>query len=849
MHSAGEGTFDWIFEEEKSNSTQDENELDHDNRPKSSSGSSAILSTSASVDSGLGTGSDTHNSPESSRPPSRTSVNERFNSEERHRKLRNERLHKQELERRLTARVNFTRWLKEGGGVFHISGKAGSGKSTLMKFLCAHEHTKEGLEIWAGEEKKAVLARFYFWKSSGDNLQFSLPGLYRSILFETLKYCPYLIPELFPRHWEMLNNNISHVPGDFIRDKDAQNAFESLTAKGSFSQHRFCFFLDGLDEYQGQWTDHVKLVENLQRWTAGGDVKICASSRPYLQFDKLVASEDRRIHLHELTRHDIYLFSRKMIEDTLKDDLGRVQEYYLRLVEKVVERSEGVFLWARLVVCSLLEGMSRHDKEAVLEHKLEISPPDINGLYSELLDTLSPDDRVRAERMMLLTAHNPFSSPLSSVVYAFIDQLSNPHFPPLDGKKPTTWGSAKETAEDVQLQLKSLTKGLLETAPIKEPSGIEYGRCFVQFFHQTVRDFVLENSKQNVAVQDFQQLTRIETYYRLWLAELVLEDHAIRTAVWRDEYFRIVRSFRCTFPAALPQLPYDLLQGFSRIVDEEDSGSSDEEDSSSRRTMDNDRKACFHGVRCRTNGWYPAGKASFICLAACIDQREYVLQQVAKNPGLLKGNKEYHILLSAARNERTDLVRALLRLGSSAVDCVSIDSLRFIEWPCPEREIAKMEAVPIWMVYLVHLVGWRLIPIGVSPAKYQVLELLLQDQRVDATNCWFILSRKEGAQGTHFITLEQFIKEDKPENMNELLALLRRGNRNSYFSSATNFLSKLSSFSKQNKPGMDIEAGELVPFHLENQYARWEGGSYNMYCRFAVCGDLRVDGAASVRLF
>jgi len=44
----------------------------------------------------------------------------------------------------------FTTWLKSGSGIFHISGKLGSGKSTLMKFLCEHPDTKAKLIEWAG---------------------------------------------------------------------------------------------------------------------------------------------------------------------------------------------------------------------------------------------------------------------------------------------------------------------------------------------------------------------------------------------------------------------------------------------------------------------------------------------------------------------------------------------------------------------------------------------------------------------------------------------------------------------------------------------------------------------------
>jgi len=827
MDSAEEGTFAWIFEEEKVGSTQAEDEPNDVNRPKSSSASTVGTGTSVSGDSSYGTGSNFNDGPQNnSRSPSpgfSKDVPDIMNS------YRNDNIRQQELAKRLTARTNFTTWLREGGGIFHISGKAGSGKSTLMKFLCSHERTKEELRVWAGKGKKAVFARFYFWKSSGDNLQMSMPGLHRSILFETLKYCPYLIPELFQRQWEMLSNDVPYVPGDFINYFDVRNAFEALTAKASFPQHRFCFFVDGLDEHEGHMTDQVKLARDLQRWASGGDVKICASSRPYIQFDKLVPSDDRRIYLHELTRHDIYLFSRKMIENSLKDDLERVRSYYLSLVEKVVERSEGVFLWARLVICSLLEGMFRHDKEAVLEHKLEVSPPDINGLYTELLNTLSPDDRVRAEKMMLLTAHNVFYPPLSSVVYAFIDQLSDLHFPPRDGKKPVSWGSTDETAEDVQLQLKSLTKGLLETVPFREDNGYVTGRCFVQFFHRTVRDFVLENSKLNDTARNFQNLTKVETYYRLWLAELILEDLPARVKAWNALHldFRLGFRLRGGFPG---ELPFDLLEGFSRVVEDGDT--------ISKPTIDYRSKYVFRGISCKANLWYSKGRVSFVSLAACIGQREYVLQKTTDNPELLRGNGESHVLLSAALNGMIDVVRALLQKGSSPMDCVSGGYRNQ-----PLAEGTETEAIPIWVVFLVHLVAYRLKLPFVEVVKYQILELFLQDQRVDASNCWFLLSEAGTRQETHFMTLEQFIQGEKPNNMDKLLVLLKRGNGSSYVNSAAHFLSKFTPFLKETKPALYEKTCGYIPFHLE------KGKGSRMRCFIAIYGDLRIDSEVAIKLF
>lgn len=43
-----------------------------------------------------------------------------------------------------------TEWLSWGSGIFHITGKLGSGKSTLMKFLFKHPSTQIKLLPWAG---------------------------------------------------------------------------------------------------------------------------------------------------------------------------------------------------------------------------------------------------------------------------------------------------------------------------------------------------------------------------------------------------------------------------------------------------------------------------------------------------------------------------------------------------------------------------------------------------------------------------------------------------------------------------------------------------------------------------
>jgi ABC-type lipoprotein export system ATPase subunit len=44
---------------------------------------------------------------------------------------------------------NLSHWLKEGDGVYWINGKAGSGKSTLMKHIVDDPRTCSYLDSWA----------------------------------------------------------------------------------------------------------------------------------------------------------------------------------------------------------------------------------------------------------------------------------------------------------------------------------------------------------------------------------------------------------------------------------------------------------------------------------------------------------------------------------------------------------------------------------------------------------------------------------------------------------------------------------------------------------------------------
>jgi len=98
---------------------------------------------------------------------------------------------------------DFPHWLRHDGGVYWISGKTGSGKSTLMKYIFMHPALKQNLKVWQGMSAECpplYTAGFFFW-AAGTSLQKSQSGLLRSVLHDALEQNLNLIPVVFPKQW------------------------------------------------------------------------------------------------------------------------------------------------------------------------------------------------------------------------------------------------------------------------------------------------------------------------------------------------------------------------------------------------------------------------------------------------------------------------------------------------------------------------------------------------------------------------------------------------------------------------------------------------------------------------
>lgn len=233
------------------------------------------------------------------------------------------------------ASTKFPDWARSGTGIFWIKGKAGSGKSTLMKMISEAERSCELLSAWAGG-KDWILSSFYFWHQ-GSDMQRSKLGFLRSVLSDILARQPDLIPVAFP-NWlpkfaafEPLFDEIAAALRRVLKQDD--------------TRAKICVVVDGLDELEGESIDMADLVKLLYDMTTSSNVKILVSSRPLPPFENAFKGCQSLV-LQDLTSDDI----RSLITDSLETHphmailLEEETFESQRLIERIVEKSWGVFL-------------------------------------------------------------------------------------------------------------------------------------------------------------------------------------------------------------------------------------------------------------------------------------------------------------------------------------------------------------------------------------------------------------------------------------------------------------------------------------------------------------------------
>lgn len=90
--------------------------------------------------------------------------------------------------------------------------------------------------------------------------------------------------------------------------------------------------------------------------------------------------------LQDLTRHDmqIYVYD-KLGEDHRFRALALKDKRWKDLIQRIVDKAEGVFLWVHLVVQSLLHGLEDDNDIPDMQERVDILPSDLEKYSKHML--------------------------------------------------------------------------------------------------------------------------------------------------------------------------------------------------------------------------------------------------------------------------------------------------------------------------------------------------------------------------------------------------------------------------------------------------------------------------------
>ncbi|KAF2652569.1 hypothetical protein K491DRAFT_43805 [Lophiostoma macrostomum CBS 122681] len=378
---------------------------------------------------------------------------------------------------------------------YFMDGKAGSGKSTLMKFIVNHAETQRMLSGWA-ESNELVVMNFFFW-NLGTALQKTNVGMLRAFLYEVLGRYPELIPAVFPGLYQNWKDSDANIEPTYV---EVKKAFQILLQKSS-KFLKLCIFIDGIDEFEGDHKDMSNFLRNL----ASAQVKIVISSRPISACINALQGCPK-LKLQDLTRTDMETFVHGELssQPSMANLVRRLPQEGRQLATDIIEKAEGVFLWVKLVVRMLIDGLEGGDDMKDLQDKLRSLPSDLRDLYRRMFKSMDPEyQKQAAEIFQVYHTWNELSlySPLPALVLSYAMQCPTAAFnlPIAHLERETLFW----LSQNIEARIRTRCCGLVEIrknsqgearkhqVPSVFPTSTnEIHGWVVQYLHRTVAEFL-----------------------------------------------------------------------------------------------------------------------------------------------------------------------------------------------------------------------------------------------------------------------------------------------------------------------------------------------------------------------
>lgn len=365
-------------------------------------------------------------------------------------------------------------------GVLWIKGKAGTGKSTLMRYI--HDQERKA------SNQRAIIS-FFFNGRSKEDLARSTEGMYRSLLhqlydtFSALKTAAnQRYPTENPHTWTL------GVLEDMFRE-----AILNLAA----DEDVVCY-IDALDECA---TDQVRsAIACFETLTQSATIQqtpflICFASRYYPQITMHTHVESKldtqNQHLQDIAE---YINNRLILPAPMKGELH----------EEIEKRCSGIFLWVVLVVDMVRKSFDEGATRRQLHNLLTALPGELEALFASIAQ--NADAGFAIALRWVLFSNRPLSYPkeLYFAIRCGLRDLTSAY-----------WNKDEVTLDMMHKYVLHVSRGLVERAPQKHDDDA------AQLVHESVKEYLLSGNfadlqsvaRENLACVSYAKMSKDCQHY------------------------------------------------------------------------------------------------------------------------------------------------------------------------------------------------------------------------------------------------------------------------------------------------------------------------------------------------
>lgn len=282
-----------------------------------------------------------------------------------------------------------------------------------MKYMVQDPRFTQALHKWASDDN-LMIASFYFWRA-GAPIQRTQTGLLQSLLRQVLDQQPTMGSLLFPEQY-VYGAAWTEFP-TFHQLRRAFNRFANHITSSAVVPIKVAFIVDGLDEFENDIIDFTGLADIFLTSSNSPNVKALVSSRPLPAFESSFEGVPT-LRLHELTHNDVTAYVEAQLGPRLRSTNSPAHGSKSNtdlLLAQIVDAASGVFLWVKLVVQSLVEGIENGDTTEDLRLRLSAIPRDLEDLFEHMIGTIPDVYRFQASQIFQLFMNTTYKLPLTAM--------------------------------------------------------------------------------------------------------------------------------------------------------------------------------------------------------------------------------------------------------------------------------------------------------------------------------------------------------------------------------------------------------------------------------------------------